>query len=194
MQLEDAAPGQGAPTEDWFMTHPFSPLRVRALKLFDTSVLADSKGCSIDELEAGVQVLMTMMEPSYLEGRTDASENMRRLLFAAAISVANANGKISDKEIAVFEKFFGERTFSDELNLEKLASDLPERIKQTRELTTIAQRMQIIRDLCTVAKADNHQSSKELRAIKAIARDLDCLLYTSPSPRDGLLSRMPSSA
>ena len=23
---------------------------------------------------------------------------------------------------------------------------------------------------------------------------LDCLLYTSPSPRDGLLSRMPSSA
>ena len=25
-------------------------------------------------------------------------------------------------------------------------------------------------------------------------RDHDCLLYTSPSPRDGLLSRMPSSA
>ena len=24
--------------------------------------------------------------------------------------------------------------------------------------------------------------------------DTDCLLYTSPSPRDGLLSRMPSSA
>ena len=26
------------------------------------------------------------------------------------------------------------------------------------------------------------------------ARSTDCLLYTSPSPRDGLLSRMPSSA
>ena len=25
-------------------------------------------------------------------------------------------------------------------------------------------------------------------------RDVTCLLYTSPSPRDGLLSRMPSSA
>ena len=25
-------------------------------------------------------------------------------------------------------------------------------------------------------------------------QDLTCLLYTSPSPRDGLLSRMPSSA
>ena len=27
-----------------------------------------------------------------------------------------------------------------------------------------------------------------------ITDDLACLLYTSPSPRDGLLSRMPSSA
>ena len=26
------------------------------------------------------------------------------------------------------------------------------------------------------------------------AQDYNCLLYTSPSPRDGLLSRMPSSA
>ena len=30
--------------------------------------------------------------------------------------------------------------------------------------------------------------------ISAEARDLDCLLYTSPSPRDATLSRMPSSA
>ena len=27
-----------------------------------------------------------------------------------------------------------------------------------------------------------------------VAQHLGCLLYTSPSPRDGLLSRMPSSA
>ena len=29
---------------------------------------------------------------------------------------------------------------------------------------------------------------------KALDIDYICLLYTSPSPRDGLLSRMPSSA
>ena len=33
-----------------------------------------------------------------------------------------------------------------------------------------------------------------LRQLALNAVDLDCLLYTSPSPRDGLLSRMPSSA
>ena len=30
--------------------------------------------------------------------------------------------------------------------------------------------------------------------VKLCLRPLSCLLYTSPSPRDGLLSRMPSSA
>ena len=29
---------------------------------------------------------------------------------------------------------------------------------------------------------------------EALNQCIDCLLYTSPSPRDGLLSRMPSSA
>ena len=31
-------------------------------------------------------------------------------------------------------------------------------------------------------------------ATKKAAKSTTCLLYTSPSPRDGLLSRMPSSA
>ena len=40
--------------------------------------------------------------------------------------------------------------------------------------------------------------AKELRRIAdkmiTLGKRGDCLLYTSPSPRDGLLSRMPSSA
>ena len=31
-------------------------------------------------------------------------------------------------------------------------------------------------------------------AVKVLRQEYICLLYTSPSPRDGLLSRMPSSA
>ena len=32
------------------------------------------------------------------------------------------------------------------------------------------------------------------KAAKVTILNISCLLYTSPSPRDGLLSRMPSSA
>ena len=35
---------------------------------------------------------------------------------------------------------------------------------------------------------------QDIDAINRFMRDNPCLLYTSPSPRDGLLSRMPSSA
>ena len=116
---------------------------------------------------------MTIMEPSYLEGRTDTAENMRRLLFAAALSVANADGKISEKEIAVFEKFFGKRAFNEDLNLERLADDLKDRIAQVNSSATVAQRMQIVRDLATVARADKKVTDAELKVLTAIAKDLE---------------------
>ena len=34
----------------------------------------------------------------------------------------------------------------------------------------------------------------EINDPNGICKDITCLLYTSPSPRDGSLSRMPSSA
>ena len=34
----------------------------------------------------------------------------------------------------------------------------------------------------------------ELLRVEQLTKQYGCLLYTSPSPRDGLLSRMPSSA
>ena len=41
--------------------------------------------------------------------------------------------------------------------------------------------------------ADRHFRGR-IALLKIYASSVDCLLYTSPSPRDGLLSRMPSSA
>ena len=50
--------------------------------------------------------------------------------------------------------------------------------------------------LYNIVGAANQQLGKLDEAIEAYTRALSisCLLYTSPSPRDGLLSRMPSSA
>ena len=41
-------------------------------------------------------------------------------------------------------------------------------------------------------KAGESLQEANQKRLKALGKD--CLLYTSPSPRDGLLSRMPSSA
>ena len=60
----------------------------------------------------------------------------------------------------------------------------------------------ISREITVAAKlgSKDPQSNPRLRAAIETAKDANmpkdniCLLYTSPSPRDGLLSRMPSSA
>jgi len=172
MQVEDAVPGQGAPREDWFSTHPFSPLRVKALKLFDESALAHDGGMEPDELEVAVQGLMSLMEPSYIEGRTPASEAMRRLLFAGAIALANADGMITKQEIEVFEKFMGERAFGEHLNIDKLIAELPSRIEQVREHASVPKRMQVLRDLCLFARAEGEPGRRERRVLEDIADGL----------------------
>lgn len=172
MQTEDAEPGQGAPMEDWFSTHPFSPLRVKALKLYQDSVLAREGGNSTDSLETSVQTLMSLMEPSYLEGKTRVAESMRRLLFAGAIAVADATDGISKEEEKVFEQFFGEGALSEKLDLEKVKAELEERIANTRDAASHGQCTQVVRDLCIVARADGHASIEEREVIDTIAAGL----------------------
>ena len=43
-------------------------------------------------------------------------------------------------------------------------------------------------------KGEHLEGSESLPPIEPLTKAWDCLLYTSPSPRDATLSRMPSSA
>ena len=172
MQVEDAEPGQGAPKEDWFSTHPFSPLRVKALQLFDQSILMNENGSSHEHLEVGVQRLMSLMEPSYLEARTDTASTMRRLLFAGAIAVANADKGISESEVEIFEKFFGKGEFNKGLNIDRIIEALPDRIKTAKEQISLTQRMQVMRDICVMSKADGKANDSERAVMDNIADQL----------------------
>jgi uncharacterized tellurite resistance protein B-like protein len=172
MKINDSQPGQGAPAEDWFSIHPFSPLRVRALQLFYESELMDAKGFKTADLELGIQGLMSLMEPSYLEGRTDTAEAMRRLLFSSAIAVMDADGQISDEEKIIFEKFFGSNSLDEKLDLEKTKKILDDRIQRANEQASLAQRMQVIRDLCHITRADNHIHENECVLLRSIAKKL----------------------
>ncbi|MEK6194748.1 MAG: M48 family metallopeptidase, partial [Deltaproteobacteria bacterium] len=173
MQLEDAVPGKNAPKEDWFSTHPFSPLRVKALKLFDESEHARKGGTSKAELEIAVQGLMSLMEPSYMEGKTETATHMRRLLYAGAIAVADASDGISEEEVKIFEKFFGMGEYSKNIDLSRLKEDLPDRAQKARDNTSVPQRMQVLRDLCLVAKASGHTTRQERAVLEGLADDLD---------------------
>lgn len=169
MQIVDAEPGDGTPKSDWFSTHPFSPLRVKALQHFHNSEFLTRSGISKEQLETNVQSLMGLMEPSYLEGKTDVAESMRRMLFAGAITIADASGSISEKEIAVFDQFFGKASLHKNLNLEKLKTSLSRRAEDVKKIASRSQRAQLIRDLALVAKADRRVSKSEHEELSKIA-------------------------
>lgn len=170
---ERDAQARPAQRTDWFSTHPFSPLRVKALKLFHASELARDGGKPVSELEMEVQSLMGLMEPSYLEGRTDTAEAMRRMLFAAAITVASASGEITPAEIAAFEDLFGTGSFRDTLDVERLGAELPQRIAQVKAKSSVPQRVQVLRDLCLVARADGRTAPKQQVLLEQIADELE---------------------
>jgi len=173
MQAVDAGPGQGAPMQDWFSTHPFSPLRVKALQLFHQSGLMQDGGMGKTELEIGVQGMMGIMEPDYLEGQTEVAKIMRPLFIAGAIAVANARDGIGDREKSVLKEFMGESFSLDVLNIDKLIDALPKRIELVKKHASITQRMQVVRDLSIVARAEGEVTDNELLVLYGIADGLE---------------------
>lgn len=185
MQLEDAAINNNAQSQDWFMTHPFSPLRVKALQLFHRSELAIAGGAPKNELELGIEGLMALMEPSYLEAKTDAAKSMRNCLFAASLLIANADENISEQEIAVFHDFFGQYKYSEDFDLVKLEKELPSRCEQVNNSNSIPKRMQLVRDLAVMAKAEGHAGAAERNKLAEVAKLLEVpLLFVEQSLED----------
>jgi len=161
-----------ASKSDWFSRHPFSPLRVKALKLFEASELYLGDNSRLD-LELNVQSLLSMMEPSYLAAKTDTARVMRSLLFTGLIAVADASGdRISEEELGVFAQFFGKYSFDDRLEVEKIKEMLPSRIKSVKEKASQTQCMQIMNDLCVMARADGGVCASERVELERISEGL----------------------
>lgn len=156
---------------DWLSTHPFSPVRIRALKAFSESE-AMGGSVSAEATESLVQSAMGLMEPSYLEEDSPGAEAMRRLLFAAGAVVAGADGEVHPVEVAALASLLGHARVPRSLNPERLAEVLPERIERVRELVSVPKRVQLIRDLTLIAKADGGVHPRERFVIRELAQKL----------------------
>ena len=82
-----------------------------------------------------------------------------------------------------------------------MPAELAETLRQTVAGGEYASTSEVVREALRDWTRSRDTERRELEALRAaIKAGLDsghgipCLLYTSPSPRDGLLSRMPSSA
>ena len=158
---------------EWFATHPFSPLRLKAAELCAESEIMATGGMPRNLLEARVQELMTLMNPSYLKERSDSAEAMRRLLFAGGIAVATAMGTVTPEAMTELERLLGLGSVPPGMNPEAVLADLPSRIEGVRGSVPPLRRVQVIRDLCLIARADGHMAEAELEVIRQIAAGVE---------------------
>lgn len=169
MQLEDAADPRGDERSDWFATHPFSPLRLKAAQLFAASDLFRDGGTARAVLEYETQQLMNIMDPSYLTDSSDESKTMRRFLFAGGVLVAAASDGISDAEVATLERLLGPGTVPERVNPAAIRDELPRRIQAMLDDVPPLRRGQVLRDLCVVALADGRVDPEEERVLGELA-------------------------
>lgn len=154
---------------EWFASHPFSPLRLRAAELFAGSELMCDGGTARSEVEAQVQELMDLMNPSYLHAKGKIPEAMRRLLFAGGVLVAAATGAVSEETLQALEQLLGVGSIPSALDPEAIRQDLPRRVALVREVVPPLRRAQVIRDLCLIARADGVVDDDEAAVLQEIA-------------------------
>jgi len=166
---------------DWFATHPYSPLRLKALDVFARSrtyhTLIGKQGGELDEaaLEREVHAIMQLMDPSFLNDRSDASADVRDFLALAGVAVATADGTVVDAEHEMVIGLVGpEGRLSDGALIEELGDEEFE-----RRLVGIAEklcvrlspvrRQKILEDLVAIALADEELADAEVQVLGAAA-------------------------
>jgi len=155
---------------DWFSSHPFSPMRLRAAELFSQSERMKKGGTPLSEIEAQVEELMNLMNPSYLKDRSESAEAMRRLLLGAGIAIAySAEGESRQVTLDALEELLGPGSLSSSIDPEAIKSDMPRRIEAVIEGVPLLRRAQLLRDLCVIARADGVVTETEKEILFEIA-------------------------
>ena len=85
---------------------------------------------------------------------------------------------------------FGQRKCGSELNLQQIQQTDKVRYQQ---IISFEKKCRLIKERMRTRGFLKNEKIL-IPVVVHIVYNTDCLLYTSPSPRDGLLSRMPSSA
>ncbi len=167
---------------DCFDTHPYSPLRVRALLAFGRSQAfqratgstgSGVDGIDADELERLVEHDLRVMEPSYLEDKTEeTSALMRRVLFCAGVCVAAANGDIAPTELRALRALLGAKNVDIPDDLTKIRAELVEKVAEAKEKVPFAKRALLVQHATIVAAADGRVEQSELTELFHLAEGL----------------------
>lgn len=164
---------------DCFSTHPYNPLRLRALSAFRRSqafydaTSQAKEGITSDELEALIDRDMAMMEPTYLQEKSSNSSLMRDLLLTAGLFVARANHEVVPQEIDALRAMLGADTVHMRLDVDRTIEGLDKAIERVKGAVPVTERLRLVQHLTIIASADGTVDDLEYAAMAHVATELE---------------------
>lgn len=183
-QLDDLAAADESTVTDWFSTHPYGPLRIKAIEAFYRSSTYHSLIGTVGgdmteaELEEHVSAIMKLMDPTFEQEDVEYFDELREVLVLGGLTVALADGTLDRTEEAELERLVGGDLVISEEALAQLADGAGEtRLKELGKFLAmrvpVVRRKKLIEDLTAIAVADERLEHAERRALVRCARYLD---------------------
>jgi len=158
--------------QDWFSTHPFSPLRVKALDFFFKSELVGQEDLTAVQLETAVDETLHLMEPNYLIGQTPDDRSLRDLFIAQSVVMSHADGEFSKKEQELIGKLLEDTVEVTKINPERIKAVMPRRVEKVLELCGPNQKSRLVRDLVMVGSVDGKLGASERAELETLCSAL----------------------
>ncbi|UNY97712.1 M48 family metallopeptidase [Zhouia spongiae] len=196
VDLEQVLNDSGHDPSDWYTTHPFSPLRIKALELFNKSETyklfkPDVTGeITEEEMEAEIKRIMSLMEPEDLESGSEHSAKIQRFMFLAGYMISRADGTVDDSEIHALSSIVAPEVFAEcmltvkGLSENEIIAELQELAKDLDLVLSVMQKLNILRDLSIISYADGEIDNAEVGTLYNLAR----ILYVNTEFIDRILS------
>lgn len=164
--------------EDWYSSHPFSPLRIKALDIFNRSKTFQDLGgqcenweLTEEEMENEIAQFMSLMDPSYLNDDNEVGEKIHRFMFLSGYLISLADGNVDESELHALGKIVSPEVFKTCMDFIK---DKPEEEIRNEVIAgaetlnihlSVMQKLNLIRDLSIIASADGEIHQGEVHVL-----------------------------
>ncbi|WP_375754361.1 M48 family metallopeptidase [Corallococcus exercitus] len=175
-----AKPRDDDDTLDCFSTHPFSPLRVRAVVAFSKSKTyralvghaEGGEGLSDEEVDSIIERDFREMDASYLEEQSPHAELLRRALFLGGLLVAHAHEGVSERELQALAALLGSEHVGVLPSIDAARRELTDVAARVREKAPTSERARLLQHLTLVAAADGNVAEEEFMELQGLAAAL----------------------
>lgn len=163
---------QDGDTDHWQLSHPFPPLRMRALNLFwDAWQSGDADTASFERIDERIAELLALMDPAARE-RSDGRQDpyLRKFLLWGGLYVASADGHIDRREVDRLKTLVGKDAVADvardgKIRASRCLDAFDEAVKRRRRKISALEARRILEALVGIALSDGSIHEREREAL-----------------------------